>query len=426
MQRLYKNENLLFKDFQDFLSRKQHIPENRLPYYLRWVSRYHDFCSRQNIDGDLGDAIAAYLHDLAKHHEDWQVQQAREAVRLYRYFKGVQAATPTEKEQPDGQVSWQAVEEEVMRALRLRHRSYRTEQTYLQWLRRFRTYVGFKEPRTVIQTDLEQFLSHLAVDGKVSSATQEVAFNALLFFFRHVLTIEIVGLDSAVRARKPRRLPVVLSQQEVLRIFDQMQGTARLMAGIIYGGGLRLQECLQLRVKDVDFERGCLTIRSGKGDKDRQTLLPESFKDDLQRHLQKTRDIHEEDRRNNIDGVWLPDALERKYPNAGKEWGWFWVFPSQKLSIDPVSKIIRRHHLFPTVLEKAFRHAVQSAGVAKRATIHTLRHSFATHLLEGGCDIRTVQELLGHSSVQTTMIYTHVAKKNILGVRSPMDTVRAQ
>ena len=271
------------------------------------------------------------------------------------------------------------------------------------------------------QQDLEQFLSHLAVDGRVSSTTQRVAFNALLFLFRHVLAKEISGLDGAVRARIPKRLPVVLSRQEILRVFDQMEGTARLMAGIIYGGGLRLQECLQLRVKDVDFERGCLTIRSGKGDKDRQTLLPESLKDDLQRHLRKVRELYEEDRRKECAGVWLPNALERKYPNAGKQWAWFWVFPSRKLSIDPVSKIIRRHYLFPTVLGKAFRQAVQRADIAKRATIHTLRHSFATHLLEGGCDIRTVQELLGHSSVETTMIYTHVAKKNVLGIRSPMD-----
>jgi integron integrase len=312
------------------------------------------------------------------------------------------------------------VEDEVIRVLRLRHRSYRTEQSYLHWLRRFGAYIGFKEPRTATQEDLEQYLSHLAVDGKVSSATQRVVFNALLFLFRHVLTTEIVGLDNAVRARIPRRLPVVLSRQEVLRIFDKMHGTARLMAGIIYGGGLRLQECQQLRVKDIDFERGCLTVSSGKGDKDRQTLLPESLKDDLQRHLQKARDVHDEDRRNNVEGVWLPHALERKHPNAGKEWAWFWVFSSWKVSVDPVMKIVRRHHIFPTVLEKALRQAVLTANVAKRSTVHTLRHSFATHLLESGTDIRTIQELLGHTSVRTTMIYTHVAKKNILGV---MDTV---
>jgi len=421
MQPPHKNENLLFKDFQDFILRSQHLPEKRIPFYLRWVSRFHEFCSRQHLDGMGMEAIAPYLQDLAKDHEDWQVQQAKEAVRLYRYFRGLSEPNRGEQPQSSGQTSWQPLEDEMVRALRLRHRSYRTEQSYLQWLKRFGAYLGFKEPRSVSQQDLEHFLSHLAVDRKVSATTQRVAFNALLFLFRHVLIKEISGLDGAVRARIPRRLPVVLSRQEVLRIFDQMEGTARLMAGIIYGGGLRLQECLQLRVKDVDFERGCLTIRSGKGDKDRQTLLPESLKNDLQRHLLRVRELHEEDRRNQVEGVWLPNALERKYPNAGKEWAWFWVFPSRKLSIDPVSKIIRRHFLYPTVLGKAFRQAVQRADIAKRATIHTLRHSFATHLLEGGCDIRTVQELLGHSNVDTTMIYTHVAKKNVLGVRSPMD-----
>lgn len=234
MQPLYKNENLLFKDFQEFLSRKQHVPDKRLPYYLRWVSRFHEFCFRRNIDGDGKDSIAVYLQDLARDHEEWQVQQAKEAVRLYRYFKSLQASLPAEKDQAEGQPLWQSVEDEAVRALRLRHRSYRTEQSYLHWLRRFGAYTGFKEPQTVTQKDLEQFLSHLAVDGNVSSATQRVAFNALLFLFRHVLTTEIVGLDSAVRSLIPRRLPVVLTRQEVLRIFDKMEGTTRLMAGLIY------------------------------------------------------------------------------------------------------------------------------------------------------------------------------------------------
>jgi integron integrase len=425
MQPPHKNKNLLFKDFQDFLARKQHVPEKRLPYYLRWVSRFHEFCSHQNIDGNGRDALALYVHDLAKNHEDWQVQQAKEAVRLYRYFKGVQTAVTAGFLKAAGQNYWQPIEDEFIRALRLRHRSYRTEQSYLHWLRRFVTYLELKVPELVTQEDLERFLSHLAVDGKVSSSTQSQAFNAMFFLFRYVLDKDIEGLNSAVRAHIPRRLPVVLSQQEVIRIFDQMEGKTKLMAGIIYGGGLRLQECLQLRVKDMDFERGCLLVRSGKGDRDRQTLLPESLKDGLQRHLQMVRELYEEDRRNEVEGVWLPNALERKYPNAGKKWAWFWVFPSRKLSIDPVTKIIRRHHLFPTVIEKAFRQAVHSANIAKRATVHTLRHSFATHLLESGTDIRTVQELLGHTSVQTTMIYTHVAKKNILGIRSPMDTISA-
>ncbi len=188
--------------------------------------------------------------------------------------------------------------------------------------------------------------------------------------------------------------------------------------------GWRLQECLTLRLKDIDFERNCITVRSGKGDKDRQTIFPDKLKEDLKKHIKKIREIYEDDRKNQVEGVWLPSALERKFPNAGKEWSWFWVFPSHKLSVDPVSKTVRRHHLYPSILQKAFRKAVQDAGMTKRATIHTLRHSFATHLIENGYDIRTVQELLGHSSVQTTMIYTHVAKKNKLGVKSPVDELQ--
>ena len=198
------------------------------------------------------------------------------------------------------------------------------------------------------------------------------------------------------------------------------------MAGIIYGGGLRLQECLMLRIKDLDYESNCITIRSGKGDKDRQTIFPENLKEDLKKHIEEIREIYEEDRKNQVDGVWMPFALERKYPSAGKDWAWFWVFPSHRLSVDPASKKVRRHHLYPSTLQKAFRKAVQEAGIIKRATIHSARHSFATHLIENGYDIRTVQELLGHYNVKTTMIYTHVAKKNKLGVKSPMEEIHYQ
>jgi integron integrase len=317
--------------------------------------------------------------------------------------------------------SWQAIEDETIKALRLRHRSYQTEKSYLGWLRGFSSYLSHKKPEIVTQDDFKNFLSYLAVEKKVSVSTQRQAFNAILFVFRHVLDKEVQGLEDTIRSRIPRRLPVVLTRQEVFKVFEHLEGIHRLMAGIIYGGGLRLQECLMLRVKDIDFERGCLTVRSGKGDKDRQTLLPESLKDKIQIHLDSTHTIYQKDRKNNIEGVWLPGALERKYPNAGKEWGWFWVFPSYKLSVEPETKIIRRHHLYPSTIQKAFQQAVIKSNITKNATIHTLRHSFATHLLENGYDIRTVQELLGHTNLQTTMIYTHIAQKNMLGVKSPMD-----
>jgi integron integrase len=226
---------------------------------------------------------------------------------------------------------------------------------------------------------------------------------------------------SAVRAKQRRHLPVVLTLREVQSVFEHLAGTSKLMAMLIYGCGLRLQECLRLRIKDVDFEQGVVIVRSGKGDKDRRTVLPETLKDELIRHLAEVKSLHDQDRKENMSGVWLPGALEKKYPNAGKEWGWFWLFPSKSLAVDPRSLIVRRHHVHPASIQKAFKIALGKAGIVKQASIHTLRHSFATHLLEKGYDIRTIQELLGHQNLQTTMIYTHVASKNVLGVRSPLD-----
>ncbi|HOV90245.1 MAG TPA: integron integrase [Syntrophorhabdaceae bacterium] len=304
-------------------------------------------------------------------------------------------------------------------AFRLRHRSLSTEKAYLSWLRSFKAYVEQKEPYQFNGRDLQDFLSHLAVDKKVSSSTQNQALNAIVFFYRHVLDKNIDQELSAVRAKQKRHLTVVLTIKEIQDIFDQLSGTNKLMAMLIYGAGLRLQECLQLRVKDVDIEQNILIIRSGKGDRDRRTVLPEVLKDDLIMHLGEIRSLYEQDRKNEIAGVWLPDALDKKYPNAGKEWGWFWLFPSKSLSIDPRSNIVRRHHIHPSLLQKAFKTAVWKTGITKQASVHTLRHSFATHLLESGYDIRTIQELLGHRNLQTTMIYTHVATKNVLGGEKP-------
>lgn len=307
----------------------------------------------------------------------------------------------------------------MRRRIRLRHLSYQTERSYLAWLKRFERFVA-TSPRVLGRGDVEAFLTHLAVEGRVSSSTQNQAFSALLFLFRHVLHRELGGVD-ALRARPRRRLPVVLSPREVQAVVAHLPERFRLMARLIYGAGLRLQECLELRVKDVDAERGLLTIRSGKGDKDRRTVLPESLQPGWREHVLCLRALHEQDRKNSLPGVALPHALERKYPNAGKEWGWFWAFPAADVSTDPRSGVVRRHHQHPSAFQKHFKQAVREAGIAKPATIHTLRHSFATHLLEAGTDIRTIQELLGHKDVKTTMIYTHVATRNRLGVRSPLD-----
>ena len=263
------------------------------------------------------------------------------------------------------------------------------------------------------------------MDRKVSAATQNQALNAILFFFRHVLYRDLDDISSAVRAPSRRRLPVVLTCQEMDRLFDQMKDTPRLMAQLAYGAGLRLTECLNLRIQDIDFEMSAITVRAGKGDKERQRIMTELLKTNLRRQLEDVRNLFDQDRRDNIACVYLPGALDRKYPNAGKEWGWQWLFPSKNLSVDPRTKVIRRHHMHSSVLQRHVRSASKKAGLAKHVTVHTLRHSFATHLLEAGYDIRTIQELLGHVNLQTTMIYTHVAGKNRLGVKSPMDTLKS-
>ena len=265
------------------------------------------------------------------------------------------------------------------------------------------------------------FLSFLAVEKNVSKATQNQAFNAILFFYRYVLEKNVDSIRDTVRATAKRRLPVALSIQEVHRLIDHLSGINHLMARVIYGGGLRVNECVRLRIKDLDFERSTLLLRSSKGDKDRMTIMPERIKTDLQEHLEWVRTVYEKDVESGLAGVYMPHALERKYQSASTSWEWFWVFPSKSLSVDPRSHIVRRHHMHPSNLQRAIKPAARKAGITKQVNVHTLRHSFATHLLEKGYDIRTIQKLLGHAHVQTTMIYTHVAKKNIFGVRSPLD-----
>jgi len=410
----------MLRDYEVFLTKKGPVKTQYIPYYLNWVSDCYGFLNQPLSNRLSGEQKKQFLSDMAKQHEDWQVKQADTALRLYDYFLSQTISSETGK--PFSQEEkWQFLEEKMRNALRLRHRSLSTEKTYLIWLRGFKGFIGQKDPHQLEGRNLQDFLSHLAVEKRVSSSTQNQALNALVFLYRHVLEKDIDQELSAVRAKQRRHLPVVLTQKEIQSIFDQLSGTLKLMAMLIYGGGLRLQECLQLRVKDIDIEQNILIVRSGKGDKDRRAILAEAIKDNLIKHLSEIRSVYDQDRKDEITGVWLPGALEKKYPNAGKEWGWFWLFPSKSLSIDPRSNIVRRHHVHPTLLQKAFKVAVGKAGITKQASVHTLRHSFATHLLEQGYDIRTIQELLGHRNLQTTMIYTHVASKNILGVRSPLD-----
>jgi integron integrase len=309
----------------------------------------------------------------------------------------------------------------VRGALRARHFSRRTEDAYVAWIRRFVFFHGKRHPDALGAPEVAGYLSHLASRRQVSASTQNQAFSALLFLYREVLGRELAGLDKVPRARLPERLPVVLSREEVVAILGRMRGTPRLMASLMYGAGLRLLECCRLRVKDVDFARQELVVHDGKGRRDRVTVLPSRLVPPLQAHLERVRRQHLADREGCAGYVALPGALARKYPNASREWAWQWVFPATRVHTDGATGERRRHHLHESLLQREFAAAVRAAQLSRPATCHTLRHSFATHLLETGYDIRTIQELLGHADVSTTMIYTHVLNRGGHGVRSPLD-----
>lgn len=311
--------------------------------------------------------------------------------------------------------------DQVREKLRVKHYAIRTEQTYVDWIKRYILFHDKRHPKEMGAADIEAFLTHLAVAGKVASSTQNQAKSALLFLYREVLEIELPWLDKVTQAKAPKRLPVVLTVSETQAVLSRIKGIHALIAGLLYGGGMRLMEAVRLRVKDVDFARREILVREGKGFKDRVTMLPDALVAPLKLHLAKVKALHDEDLAAGNGEVYLPYALDRKYPAAGLEWTWQYVFPARDLSVDPRSDKKRRHHLDEKGVQRAMKQAVRDAGLTKPATPHTLRHSFATHLLQSGYDIRTVQELLGHSDVATTMIYTHVLNKGGRGVVSPID-----
>ena len=311
----------------------------------------------------------------------------------------------------------------VRDALRVRHMSPRTEKAYLHWIRRYILFHRKRHPSDMGEAEINAFLTHLAVRQNVSASTQSQALCALLFLYRVVLEREVGELEGLVRPKRRRKLPVVLSREEVRSILGYLEGADRLFFQLLYGTGMRLMEALRLRVKDVDLSFDQITVRDGKGAKDRVTMLPAAVKPALVEHLEAVKALHEKDLQEGFGRVHLPYALARKYPNAPVEWGWQFVFPAADLSTDPRSGERRRHHLYDRTVQKIFREAVRKTGITKLATCHTLRHSFATHLLIGGYDIRTVQELLGHKSVKTTMIYTHVLNRGGRGVQSPLDSM---
>jgi integron integrase len=309
-------------------------------------------------------------------------------------------------------------------ALRLRHYSIRTEQAYVEWTRRFIHFHGVRHPASLGAAEVQAFLTHLAVDRSVGSSTQNQAKSALLFLYREVLGLSLPWLDEIIGAKLPRRLPVVLTPSEVRSLLAHLPGgTMGLVGALLYGTGMRLLEALRLRVKDLEFERREIVVRDGKGAKDRVTVLPENLMLPLQAHLSRVRVLHGRDLEAGHGHVWLPDALEVKYPNAARQWGWQWVFPSTVRSVDPRSGAEHRHHMNENTVQKAVALAARRAGIDKPCSPHVLRHSFATHLLQSGYDIRTVQELLGHADVKTTMIYTHVLNRGGRGVRSPLDAM---
>ncbi len=314
--------------------------------------------------------------------------------------------------------------DQVRNKIRLKHYSIRTEQAYTGWIKRFIFFHNKQHPKDLGKEHIESFLSHLAVEGKVAASTQNQAFNALLFLYRDVMDIEFPSHINSLRAKTPQRRPTVLTRNEVFEIINSMSGVFQLVVKILYGCGMRGIESVRLRVKDIDFGMNQIMIRNAKGQKDRITMLPESVADSLKEHLEYVKNIHKKDLEDGYGSVYLPNALSRKYKNAEKSWIWQYVFPSVQLSVDPRSGVTRRHHLHLNSLNQAIRKAVKMSRTPKQVTSHTFRHSFATHLLESGYDIRTIQDLLGHKDVSTTMIYTHVLNKGGRAVKSPLDSPR--
>ena len=431
-------------------------------HYEKWVRLFVEFCPEKRLQQRDGKDVQRFLADLEgdAHFEEWQVRQARRALKiLYEEFLphyspgkekggvecgvsrvGSQPCAGLEEvgsgsalRRPRGLFKDSPIPGEVERRsgadlramrekIRARHYSIRTEGSYVDWVRRFLAFSDYADPREMdAESGIREYLSYLAVKRNVAASTQNQALNALVFFFREGVGRPAGDIGEFKHAKRPKRLPEVMTRDEVRRLLDRMEGTTKLMAWLMYGAGLRLLECMRLRVKDVDFERRQLMVRDGKGQKDRVTMLPERVMDLLKEHLARVRALHREDLENGHGEVFLWPALARKYPSAPKEWAWQYVFPAKSLSVDPRSGVVRRHHAHENLIQKAVKAASREAEIARPVGCHTLRHSFATHLLESGYDIRTVQELLGHSDVSTTMIYTHVLNRGGLAVKSPAD-----
>ncbi len=421
-------------DFCDFLIKRQLVVAGRETFYVFWLRRY--FQQEINFKGTGWESkLPQFLDSLKREPQiaPWQVDQASQAVQLYfnNFLNAQKKSLEQGKNQGEkGKSDWfdgQRVLADLTEWLRIKHYAYKTEKSYLNWCRRFLQYSyeckGKNDEGNICITPelIKDFLARLATHGKAAKSTQNQAFSSLLFLCRHVLQIDLKDMEKNLRAKTAKKLPVVLTPIEVKLVLSSVSGTNGLILRLIYSSGMRLSECARLRVKDLDFDQSLIFIRSGKGDKDRSTLLAEQIKSALREHLQRVKQLHQKDLSDGFGEVYLPGALNKKYPSACKEWGWQYVFPSAKLSVDPRSKKTRRHHISDGAIQNAMKKAVRAADIVKPASVHTLRHSFATHLLLNGVDLRQIQDYLGHVSVETTMIYTHVVKNLRNPAISPLD-----
>ena len=417
-----------FREWHDVLWRSP-LPPAVKQAHVREIFAFLRHCRAERSPATIALA-KAYIEQGETERGGADRPERREALRWF--FRSARARTPAAPgtlvahtpEPPSaaadlGRSQWEAA---LIRAARERHFQWRTEETYRRWATRFAQFVAPDSPFKAGPQEVQSFLSDLAVRQRLSPSSQKQALNAIVFLMQEALHRQLGDLQFHYAAPQ-RRMPVVLSRGECSRLFQQLTDPPRLMAELMYGAGLRLMELLRLRVQDLDLERGQLTVRGGKGDKDRVSVLPERLNEALRRHLTRLQGLFDQDRREGLPGVWLPEGLDRKYPKAGERWGWQWLFPSRNAGIDPISGVRRRHHVLEGAFQETIRKAATAAGINKRVTPHVLRHCFATHLLESGTDIRTVQDLLGHSSVETTQIYTHVMQKPGLGVRSPLDAL---
>lgn len=404
------------KEFEAFLREQHGFQDRVVPWMGRWVAGFlQGLSSFQHWDRRCRE----YYHDLEGRVADWQYAQAAKSVQLYYAFrKGSEKVQAT-----SSSLSWTNAKERARRELRRQGKAFQTEKTYMYWIERFSRRAGADRLEECSTQHVKDFLTFLAVEKQVAIATQNQAFNALLFLYRYVLGVSISELTAVPRSRPKRKLPVVLPVDQISVIVRRMRSPYKLMAALMYGSGIRLNECLSLRHKDLDTENRVITVRQGKGDKERYTVVSGECLPMLREQIADSRKIYEQDRRAGRPGVALPTALAKKYPDAATDLSWFWVFPAPRESVDPRSGVVRRHHIHAASLQKAFKRACREAGVGANVHLHCLRHSFATHLIESGYDIRTVQELMGHSDVSTTMIYTHVSKRNKLGVVSPGDSL---